>query len=285
MTSPSRLLTRILVAVDLSPSSAAVIERAARLPLAADASFSLLHVLPGGIGPALVPDTAAEAEAQRGLAAAAAQLSERVAAGVEVSTALVYGTPFVEIIRRARDQRAELVVIGRHGHRAFVDALIGSTAERVVRKGDVPALIVSGTPRGPYRRALVAVDLSDTSRRALELALRVIDAQAGPIAVVHSWTTAAGGDPAEREGNALGDFLAQYGEDAARWEVVVGPGDARVVILGEAARRHADLLVLGTHGRSGLAHALVGSVAEAVVRNAPCDVLVARAAPRTFELP
>lgn len=284
-TPPPRLLARVLVAVDLSPSSAAVIERTARLPLAADASVLMLHVLPGGVGPALAPDASVEADAQRALAVAAAQLSERLPDGVEVSTALAYGTAFVEIIRRARERRAELVVLGRHGHRAFVDALIGSTAERVLRKGDLPTLIVGGTPRGSYRRPLVAVDLSDTSRRALELALRVIDAQAEPIAVVHSWTTAAGGDPAEREGNALGDFLARYGAAAANWEIAVRPGDARVVILGEAARRHADLLVLGTHGRSGLAHALVGSVAEAVVRGAPCDVLVARAAGHAFQLP
>ena len=285
MTTPSRLLRRVLVAVDLSPNSAAVVSRVAQLPLVDRATLSVLHVMPGGMGPALLPDTSAESEAQRGLAAAAAQLTEQLPAGVEVTTALVYGVPFVEIIRRARDEHAELVVLGRHGHRAFVDALMGSTSERVLRKGDVPTLIVGGTPHGPYRRLLVAVDLSDTSRRALELALRVIDVSSAEIGVVHDWSMAAGGDPAEREGSALGDFLAQYGEAAMRWDVAVRPGDARVVILGEAARRKADLLVLGTHGRSGLTHALVGSVAEAVVRAAPCDVLVARAAARTFALP
>lgn len=284
MSSP-RLLSRILVAVDLSPSSAAVVARTAQLPLAADASVTLLHVLPGGMGPALLPDTDAESEAQRGLALAAAELSTHLPASVAVSTTLVYGTAFVEIIRRAREERAELAVVGRHGYRVFADALIGSTAERVFRKGDVPALIVAGPPHGPYRRPLVAVDLSDTSGRALDLALRVVDERSGPVAVLHSWTTAAGGDPAEREGSALGDFLARYGAAAAHWEVLVRPGDARATILGEAARRHADLLVLGTHGRTGLAHALVGSVAEAVVRAAPCDVLVARAARRSFVLP
>ena len=67
--------------------------------------------------------------------------------------------------------------------------------------------------------------------------------------------------------------------------MTIRPGDARAVILAEAVRRKVDLLVLGTHGRSGLAHLLVGSVAEAVVRGGTCDVLVARAAPRDFRLP
>ncbi|MFN8643511.1 MAG: universal stress protein [Candidatus Binatia bacterium] len=284
MTPPTRL-RRVLVAVDLSPHSAAVLERAAQLPLAANAAITVLHVLPGGLGPALVPDTEAEAEAQRGLAAAAVQLTEGVVAGIEVATALVYGAAFVEIIRGARQEGAELVVLGRHGRRAFADALIGSTAERVVRKGDVPVLVVNAAPRGPYRRPMVAVDLSDTSRRALALALRVIDAQAEPLTVLHSWSTAAGGDPAERNGDALGDFLGGFGDAAARWEVAVRPGDARAVILDEAVRRRVDLLVLGTHGRSGLAHALVGSVAEAVVRAATCDVLLARAEGHAFALP
>ena len=87
-------------------------------------SVTLLHVLPGGMGPALLPDTDAESEAQRGLSLAAGQLSEHLPASVAVSTTLVYGTPFVEIIRRAREERAELAVVGRHGYRVFADALI-----------------------------------------------------------------------------------------------------------------------------------------------------------------
>lgn len=278
MTAFGRPLGNVLVAVDLSASAAAVIERAARLPITAGSSITLFHVLP-------LPNAAAEEAAQGVLAASAARISELAAEGVQVYTALGHGTPFVEIIRRARDERVVLIVVGRHGHRTFAGALIGSTANHVFRKGDVPILIVSGAPDGAYRRPMVAVDLSDTSRRALELALRVIDPQAEPIEIVHSWSVAAGGDPEERHGTALARFLAEFGDAAARWHVIVRQGDARAVILAEAARRRTDLLVLGTRGRSGLAHILVGSVAEAVVRAAPCDVLVARAAQREFRLP
>ena len=285
MTTLRRPLGNVLVAVDLSASSAAVIERAARLPLTAGSSITLLHVVPQGFGLSPVPDAAADEESQRGLAAAAARVSELAAEGVAVLTALGHGVPFVEIIRRARDERVELVVLGRHGHRTFADALIGSTAERVFRKGDVPALIVSGAPDGAYRRPMVAVDLSDTSRRALELALRVTDPQAAPIEVVHSWDMAAGGDPEERDGTGLARFLAEFGDAAVSWHVTVRPGDARSVILAEAARRKVDLLALGTHGRSSLTYILVGSVAEAIVRAATCDVLVARASKREFQLP
>jgi nucleotide-binding universal stress UspA family protein len=67
--------------------------------------------------------------------------------------------------------------------------------------------------------------------------------------------------------------------------VALRPGDARSVILREVIRQRADLLALGTHARSGLSHALIGSVAEWVVAMAPCDVLVARPQKFTFKLP
>ena len=61
-------------------------------------------------------------------------------------------------------------------------------------------------------------------------------------------------------------------------------GRVASVITGEAADRGADLIVMGTHGRGGLAHALLGSVAERVVRTAPCSVLTVRDASRTADI-
>jgi nucleotide-binding universal stress UspA family protein len=75
-------------------------------------------------------------------------------------------------------------------------------------------------------------------------------------------------------------FLEPYQAINVAWDVVDRRGDARAVILEDAAAWKPDLLVLGTHGRSNLTHQLVGSVAEAVVRGARCDVLVARPVPR-----
>jgi nucleotide-binding universal stress UspA family protein len=67
--------------------------------------------------------------------------------------------------------------------------------------------------------------------------------------------------------------------------IMLREGDARQVILDVAAERNTDLVALGTHGRSGAAHVLLGSVAEAVIRAAGCDVLVARAVGVQFKLP
>lgn len=68
-------------------------------------------------------------------------------------------------------------------------------------------------------------------------------------------------------------------------DVILREGDARGVILDVAAERDCDLLALGSHGRSGLRHVLIGSVAETVIRASTCDVLVVRPLGLRFELP
>jgi nucleotide-binding universal stress UspA family protein len=84
---------------------------------------------------------------------------------------------------------------------------------------------------------------------------------------------------------ALGAYLASRAEDGISWTPVVKAGDPRMVVLTEISRRGSDLLVLGTHARSGMAHALLGSVAAWVVSAAPCDVLVARPVRFSFGRP
>ncbi len=82
----------------------------------------------------------------------------------------------------------------------------------------------------------------------------------------------------------LDALIAPY-EDQARWRKIVRAGDARSNVLNEAIRSHADVIAIGTHGRSGLSRALIGSVAEDVIANAPCDVLVARPVRFSFAPP
>jgi nucleotide-binding universal stress UspA family protein len=279
-----RPIGNVLAAVDLSSGAAQVLSRVVRLPITPGSTITLLNVRPPHAGlPA--PEKAADAEVERRVLEAFKPMAELVPAGVRTFPAITHGTPFVEIIWRARDERAELIVVGRHGHRRFADALIGSTAERVFRKGDLPTLIVGAVAEAPYKRPMVAVDLSDTSRRALELALRMLDPATETVEVVHAWDARSAGDPAERDGSAVAAFLGRFEDAGVRWSVTAREGDPRTVILDEARRKHADLLVLGTHGHGAAMHLLVGSVAEAVVRGAPCDVLVARTPARAFKLP
>ena len=79
--------------------------------------------------------------------------------------------------------------------------------------------------------------------------------------------------------------LAAFADAGIHWKPVVGRGDPRGIVFHEAVQRGSDLIAVGTHGRSGLSHVLLGSVAEWLIRNAQCDILVARPHRFSFELP
>jgi nucleotide-binding universal stress UspA family protein len=289
-----RRFRRLLFATDFSSPAEHAAKRIATLPLAEGATVHLVHVVPPGPAAA---KRFVSAEARKRLREAARAVSD--GAGVKTTETLAEGEPFVEVIRRARRARCELVVLGRHSKRG-TDWGLGTTAQRVVRKGSTPVLVVHPSPVRAYARPVVAVDGSDVSRTIIELARSVVDSRI-PLRLVHAYqlpfasfmTTSMPRESLDafraeyRDGarRAVVRLLDDVGEAAAHWTSTVREGDPRIVVLRELEERRADLAVLGTHGRTGLAHFLLGSVAEWVLENAPCDVLVGRPERFTFELP
>lgn len=302
-------LTALQAGSDLSPWADLALERAAALAGQHGARLTVLHVVdpaetPAAAGLERLGQTAHQfvegriAKARTALEARAATLAAeyRAAIGVEVRT----GKDFVEIIRRAREARAELIVLGAHGEHYLRDGLLGTTVERVVRKGDRPVLIVRQKPAGPYRRVLVALDFSIHGHRALEWALAL-----APQAELHALhvhplldrallRTAGADEPeiealqrsADRESlDKLDRFLATCESGNTKIERHVRHGYPGPTVAAEAARLGADLVAVGTHGRSGLLYVLLGSVAAHVLREAPCDVLAVRPAHMTFSVP
>jgi nucleotide-binding universal stress UspA family protein len=293
-------LRHVVVATDFTPGGAAAVRRAIALPLQPGATVSLLHVVPEPVPPQYLEPVLEHA---RGLLANVAADARRAATehsstGVEVEHDVVVGTPFVEIIRYARSRGADLVLVGRHGSRAVRDMFVGSTAERVIRKGDVPVLLVNdATTIAPYERALVAVDLTDASTRVADLALTLLPPEVCTLRIVHAFHVAfeswLGADSlaqyrrehADHATAAAKSITAPYAARGIECRLVVCEGDPRVVILREAVQDRCDLIVLATHARTGIAHALLGSIAEWLIRSAACDVAVTRPARFTFELP
>jgi nucleotide-binding universal stress UspA family protein len=150
------------VATDFTPGAAAAVRRAIALPLQPGATVSLLHVVSEPVPPRYLEPVLEHARGLLANVAAGARraVTEHGYTGIEVEHDVVVGTPFVEIIRYARSRGADLVLVGRHGARAARDTFVGSTAERVIRKGDVPVLLVNDTTIAPYGRARGALDLS-----------------------------------------------------------------------------------------------------------------------------
>ncbi len=293
----------IFVATDFSPGAARAVARAGRLPLVDGGKISIAHVLPGQL-PRKTLSRAAQA-ARRQLESAVTALSHSPSARgrghIRVASALFRGQAYVEIVRQARSAGADLIVLGRHSRRPVRDMFIGSTADRVIRAGDLPVLVVSRAATRNYRQPVLAVDLEDTSRSVVTTGLRVLGPEVKAATLLHAYRLPFEGlitpsippgdmaglrrDSRQAAAAALMKLRSSLGEDRVRWRGVVVHGDPRAVIIAQADRRRADLIAVGTHGRCGLSHALLGSVAEWVLQAAACDVLVARPARVSFKLP
>lgn len=298
--SRSPLLRCIVVPTDFSPGARRALERAACLPIGARGKIHLVHVVARSEGRdrrSLALATEALARLARGIGRSGAVAGRN---RLRIQTSVLSGDPHVEIIRHARRVNADLVVLGRVGEGHSIRKVLGTTAARVARMSDTPVLLVGRAARASYRRALVALSLDSSSRRLVELLRSVLGNDATRVSFVHAYHVpftgfiAPGTERAptlhhrqckEQAAAGLARQLRDIGRAARQQHAVLRWGDARSVILDEAVRGRADLIALGTHGRSGLAHALVGSVAEWVITFAKCDVLVARPVRFTFEAP
>ncbi len=264
----------VVVGIDFSPHGQRALERATKIPLHPGGVLDIVHALDGqGLTSAQVD----EAHAQD-LVQAARDQAERSLASTgthHVTASVVPGAPFKVIADRAHHGRAELAVIGRRFERRPV---VGSTAERLVRHGSVPVLAVANRPYAPYRHPLVAVDIAESSQVELEMAARMCDPTVDVIDVLYvlpfrpHWGSAR---YEQRARETLEAFVSTV-DVGVHWNVIVKFGEPRSTILDEADARAADLIALGTKGRRGLSHVLLGSLAQGVLRDAVCDVLIAQ---------
>jgi nucleotide-binding universal stress UspA family protein len=221
-----------------------------------------------------------------------AQLRERLSGqGPVVSQVLVEGYPEEALCRAADALVAAILMVGTHGRTGLRWFLLGSVAQYAVRASRTDVMVARRLAgRGGFRRILVATDFSASSERALDRALELAapDAELHAVHFYHLHPAMGWGDrgvllPPEleaslaRELQAEGEKLLEgrrrRGGPRLVFHVVHGsplPG-----IVHWLEQHDFDLAALGSHGRRGLRRAMLGSVAEAVVRRAPCSVLVA----------
>jgi nucleotide-binding universal stress UspA family protein len=277
-------LRHLLVATDFSEGATLAAERAARLARP-ETLLTLLHVVPPE---ATAPHAAAAARAR--LSARAERLRALTTCSVEPVVAA--GEAMEQILLHADHADAEFIVLGRHGANQLSSLLLGTTAERVVRHGRFPTLIVNLPPTRPYRTLLAAVDLPPGSEeRAVALGLLVCGDAHRRLELLHLRDDAleraarrAGvtdqqvvDDRSRLRAEAAGTLATWLRslDDTASWHVTVEEGDARQRIASAVEHLQPDVLCLGTQARKGLPRLILGSVAEAVVKRVTCDVLIA----------
>jgi nucleotide-binding universal stress UspA family protein len=290
---PEDPLASILVPLDLTPISDRVVRRVALLPLRERARITLLHVVPDTLSQ--VHRRGAKSDAARALAAEALHLRARVRPDVRIETRVAVGAAPKTIGAAATSIQADLIVTGR-GSGRILDALLGSTAERVIRQSRRPVLVVQGAARHQYCRPSLALDLDHAAPRVVATMLRVVPPPRPPILVIHAYddpyhtlsypslSETAGERKAELRQQAS-QALARVrdkalneakvsAQDAPRWKTLIQYGSPRLLIERTVRRAKPDLLALGTRAHSGLSYAFFGTVAGDVLRHVRCDVLV-----------
>lgn len=315
-TNRSLQLRSILVPTDFSPLAQQAIQFAASLATALGARITLVTV----VVPLAYPDTdyfpLVMPEEQT--ASQVKSHLERVPVEESLDPALFtapvvrVGVAFDEIIAAAREMKADLIAMATHGFTGVQRFWLGSTAERVVRHADCPVLVIRGTAEAappkcegsesapgavkPFHlsRLLVPSDFSDSSRRALRYAERLAEAFGATLRLAYviesisrlRKSVVSLPESTDDARAALRSKLASLANEEldelvpVQCDVLAGRPAREIV---EAARSgSADIIVMSTHGRTGLKHVLLGSVAEEVVRQAGCPVLVVRESERDF---
>lgn len=196
------------------------------------------------------------------------------------------------IVSYADDRDIDVIVAGTHGRRGLQRLLIGSVAEEVLRTASCPVLTVRGDEEraagGSVRNILVPVDFSEASMEALRHAKELALTYGAQITLLHAveevvYPSAYGIEPTNMPGPQVIDRVEQNLAELARTElgyehvvVEANVGYAPSTILDYANGHDIDLVVIATHGRTGLERMLLGSVAERVVRRSPAPVFVVK---------
>ncbi|WP_298720148.1 universal stress protein [uncultured Ferrovibrio sp.] len=279
-------MKKILVATDFSPRSDRAIRRGVLLAKDFGASLTLLHVVDND-----QPDRIVQAKRE----AATALLSEQAASlsqidGISCDYSVFMDAPFAGIQQAVKTAAPDVLLIGPHRRQALRDIFVGTTAERTIRSKSAPVLMANGVPASGYRHALVAVDFSDCSRDAMRavvalglkarLAISVIhvldNPAAGPMSKAPLTEAEARDYVMAEEKRAAGELTAlvfDAGLAPAKELVRLNDRSAADIVCATAKEIGADLIVVGTHGRSGLSKLMLGSVAQEILSCAEVDVL------------
>jgi nucleotide-binding universal stress UspA family protein len=280
----------ILLATDLSARCDRAFDRAVSLATGWQARLVVLHVMeeqaPGArVGVEPVPSWRRPQDPQR--VAEARIRSELREIEPDLAVVIERGEVVDAIRRTAEAHHCGLVVAGVARDEALGRLALGSTVARLVRGSAVPVLVVRERGLRRYRDVVVATDFSESSRHALEAAVRFFPRQAftlfnaydAPLAGLVSDATAF---HAQFRAGAVQDceaFLAAA--DLGGWpgpkpRILVEYGEPDRLLYDYVREEDVDLVALGTHGRSALFEVLIGGVAQRLLATLPCDTLVVR---------
>jgi len=274
------LFKHILLATDFSKSALLAAGAARDLAVALEAKVTLMNVVP--------PETeGGVAQRQEYLEV----LRDERFGGIEVDVIAVQSDrASLAICKEAEKRGVDLIVAGRHGEHSLAEKVIGSTTERVVRLAPCSVFVAHPSQRDAvvlFKHLLVGTDFSEESEPALEAGgtlARALDAGVTLMHVYDIFPPVELLQGAKSEDGNFRSLLEGKLEEARNKHLDGIPGDSKLLrdkstvaaMVDWADAHDVDLVVLGTHGLTGIKRLLLGSIAERVVRHAPCSVMIIR---------
>jgi nucleotide-binding universal stress UspA family protein len=303
-------IRNILVPIDFSMMSVQAIKTATRMARRFGATIHLAHVRQSDYAgfsapaPPMVPFSLItyEQDGEERVLKELRALAREYGVSSATCHILCGGPAFDEICRLAQGIPADLIVMPTHGRTGLKHVFLGSTAERVVRHSPFPVLVVRQKKQElparrtfTARRILVPVDFSSCSREGLQYAAGFAKEVGAKIILLHATylgyiyssegnaiynvraMQAAARESAERQ---MRELVREVKFGRVKLENIFTEGSPVLDICAFAKDHDVDLIITSTHGFTGLKHVLIGSIAEQVVRRAPCSVLVVPSHPQ-----
>ena len=276
----------ILAATDFSTRSNRALRQAGLLAQPERAQLHIVHVVDDDQPEELV--RLEKREAERVLNEQAGSMPEL--SGVQGQLMVVTGDPFDGILKTAAEVNADLIVMGSHRKQLLLDIFVGTTIERVIRKGSFPVLMVNHEAQRKYENVVAAVDMSDASANAVRAALSTGLISDKGATLLHAFVAVAQGklSVADTDQLSIDSYIASERQRALdevaaflvandlrriRWTLRVEEGGPGEVISRAVAQMHPDLLIMGTEGRSALRKMLIASVTDEALRSLNVDIL------------
>lgn len=297
-------ISKVLCPVDFSEASQTVLKEAMPFIQGLGATeVHLVHVLEWELPPVLMPEVVALQYSQE-YHRSVAEIGQRKLANVAKTwenTGIKIVTRFMEsisttdaLIEYVQSEGIDLMVMGTHGRRGFQRYLMGSVAEAMVQKAPCPVLTFHRPDSDPHaawlsgtRSIVVPFDFSTYAETAWEVGKGLAQKFSAEVVLLHNiveegmpnlYRSYRAYEVSKEEVRAeaaaeLEKFVATHGGTEVPYRIVLTAGHTTQEIVKYVEQNAPDLVVIATHGLSGLAHFLMGSVAEKVVRMAPCPIL------------
>ena len=295
-------IRKVLAGTDFSPASEVAIEAAGRLASRLDAGLTVAHAFdPMPVPPVAItsatlwpPVDLSDKLGQLADEQLAAWRDSKLAGVPHESVTLSHANAALALCNYAAEHDVDLAIVGTHGRVGVKRLVMGSVAERVIRHAPcaVMAAREGAADPGFASHILVCTDFSPAAEAGLELGESLASTLGSAVSLVHvqdRWAWRRAADAAdgstvkavESQLQGMLDRTAKRFETKPNSAVILHESVPRAIVQ-HAKEVAADLIVLATHGRSGIARFAIGSVAERVTRHAHCSVMVARSAASSF---